>query len=143
MPAGCIAYPVTKDDLGPHLRPGEFAIIDPGDRDPARGELYLVAWDSRTRNPDGSERLALAQAYQREHECDGEPFTAWWVGSIRNRYSPETTARLLAERRWDLLGWSNGPYRPGILEQQIRGRIIGVLASAFEEPKRIGLEAGL
>ena len=143
LPPGCIAHPVTEDDLSPHLRPGEFAIVDPADREPVRGELFLVAWDSRTLNPDGSERLALVQAFQRNHECNGKPFTAWWVGSMRNRLSPEATTRLVAEGRWDRLGWSNGPYCDGILERQIRGRVVGVLVSAFEEPKRIGAGAGL
>ena len=143
LPAGCIAYLVAEDDLSPHLRPGEFAIVDPADCEPVRGELFLVAWDRRALNPDGTERLALVQAFQRNHECDGKPFTAWWVGSMRNRLSPEMTTCLVAQGRWDRLGWSNGPYCSGILERQIRGRVVGVLVFAFEEPKRLGAGAGL
>lgn len=141
LPIGCIAKPVIDNHLAPHLREGEFAIVDTTDCDPIHGELFFVAW-AGSRNSDGTEKGALCEAYQREHTCDGASFSAWSVGSMRGRLSPETTDRLIKERRYDALGWSNGPYRDGALEQQIRGRVVGVLAASFKGPKSFPSSTG-
>lgn len=141
LPAGCIAKPVTDNHLAPHLREGEFAIVDTTDCDPIHGELFFAAW-AGSRNSDGTEKGALCEAYRREHTCDGAPFSAWSVGSMRSRLSPETIDRLIKERRYDALGWSNGPYREGALEQQIRGRVVGVLAASFDGPKHLTSNTG-
>lgn len=127
VPSGCVVKPVTTKDFEPHLRAGELAIVDTEDRDPIPGELFYVAW---TGSPvqDGVERGALCQAYRRDHMDEHDkPFTAWWVGSMRNRIPQAVSARLVQENRWDDLGWSNGPYREGVLERQIRGCVVGIL----------------
>ena len=143
LPPGCIAHPVTEDDLSPHLRPGEFAIINPADCEPAHGELFLVAWMGQP-GPDGRERTALCQAYWRSDTTpDGRDQSSWWVGSMRQYRTRELIEHLIQAGRLDELGWSNGPYGDGVLEQQLRGRVVGVLVSAFEEPKRLSGGAGL
>lgn len=137
VPAGCIVVPVTEDDLAPHLRPGEFAIVDTEDREPISGELFLVAWMVGL-DRDGRERTALCQAEWRPSASpDGRDQSAWRVGSLRRRRTPEERERLVEAGRYDELGWSNGPYKPGMLEQQVRGRVVGILAPTFEEPKRL------
>lgn len=144
VPPGCIVHPVTEDDLAPHLRPAEFAIVDTTDRDPIHGELFLVAWMGNP-DADGRERRALVQArLQAVSDISGAAYEQplWSVGSIRRHRSRDEIDRLLRERRYDELGWTNGPYRPGMLEQQIRGRVVGVLASLVEEPKRLPLAKG-
>lgn len=133
LPAGCIVKPVKDGGLAPHLRPGEFAIVDTTDCDPIHGELFFVAWMGR-QAADGSENGDLAQAYRRELNSDG---SAWWVGSIRRQMSAEDRARAIEAHDWSALGWSNGPYKDGVLERQIRGRVIGILAPSFEEPRRL------
>ncbi|WP_311274809.1 hypothetical protein [Methylobacterium sp. WCS2018Hpa-22] len=133
LPNGCIAKPVKDGGLAPHLHPGEFAIVDTTDCDPVHGELYFVAWMGRAA-ANGSEDGDLAQAYRRELNSDG---TAWWVGSMRRQISAEDRARAIANHDWSAFGWSNGPYKEGALERQIRGRVIGILAPSFEEPRRL------
>lgn len=133
LPAGCIAHPVTDHHLAPHLRPGEFAIIDSADREPVNGELFLVAWMGRP-GPDGKEDGALCQVYRR----DG----SWLVGSLRRHRSRAKVERMIREGRYDALGWSNGPYCDGALERQIRGRVVGILAPAFEEPRLSSITRG-
>lgn len=134
LPAGCIAKPVKDGGLAPHLRPGEFAIVDTTDCDPTHGELYFVAWMGSCA-ADGSEAGDLAQAYRRDLNRDG---TAWWVGSMqRPKPSAEAVARAIAVGDYSAFGWSNGPYKDGVLERQIRGRVIGILAPSYEEPRRL------
>src|ERR1700719_3914213 len=48
VPEGCILQPVTDDDSAPHLRVGEFAIVDTTDTEPQHGEVYLVRVNKRT-----------------------------------------------------------------------------------------------
>ncbi|WP_019905679.1 S24 family peptidase [Methylobacterium sp. 77] len=134
LPAGCIAKPVKDDSLAPHLRPGELAIVDTTDCDPIHGELFFVAWTGSQAH-DGSEDGDLVQAYRRELNVGA---TAWWVGSMqRPRPSAQAVARALAIGDYSTFGWSNGPYRDGILERQIRGRVIGVLAPGFKDQLRL------
>jgi hypothetical protein len=42
LPVGCTAYPVNDNRNAPHLRVGDIAVIDPSDRDPAAGELFVI-----------------------------------------------------------------------------------------------------
>ena len=44
VPTGCILQPVTNDDSAPHIRAGEFAVIDTADTAPQNGEVYLIRW---------------------------------------------------------------------------------------------------
>lgn len=61
LPASCIAHPVTDDRTEPHLRPGEFAVIDKNDREPVLGELYLAQWSNGRREIVQVRRWALTQ----------------------------------------------------------------------------------
>jgi hypothetical protein len=37
-------FHVGDDDSAPHLKPGEFAVIDTSDTEPQRGEIYLIQY---------------------------------------------------------------------------------------------------
>ena len=42
------ARPTGTDKANaPHLTPGEFAVIDTGERAPIAGELFLIQWSDR------------------------------------------------------------------------------------------------
>ena len=42
IPAGCTGMVVTSGRFAPHLRPGEIAVLDPNDKEPVSGELFVV-----------------------------------------------------------------------------------------------------
>lgn len=44
LPDGCIAFEVPDNKTLPHVRAGEFVVIDPTDCDPAEGELFAITW---------------------------------------------------------------------------------------------------
>ena len=44
-PAGCQLHIETTEANDPHIRAGEFAVIDPTDCEPVHGELFLVRWN--------------------------------------------------------------------------------------------------
>lgn len=46
LPACCVVLPVTNDLNAPHLRTGEFAVIDASERQPINGELFGIAYRS-------------------------------------------------------------------------------------------------
>jgi hypothetical protein len=61
VPAGCILQPVTDGDSAPHLRAGEFAIVDTTDTEPQHGEVYLVRFHERGRWPNPVEEVFYIQ----------------------------------------------------------------------------------
>ncbi|WP_018390908.1 hypothetical protein [Ancylobacter sp. FA202] len=44
IPSGHLTFPITDDRFYPHLDRGEFAVIYLSDREPQRGELFLIAY---------------------------------------------------------------------------------------------------
>ncbi len=44
LPAGCILHPIVDELTTPHLKPGEFAVVDTTDRRPDLGELFVIQW---------------------------------------------------------------------------------------------------
>ncbi|WP_203309624.1 hypothetical protein [Sphingomonas beigongshangi] len=137
LPEGYVAFPVTDMANAPHLRPGDIAIIDPTDREPQYGELFLIAW--------GGERSAIVETWTRPMTLgcgpNGEYIeTIGWLvaGSNRPRSFAEASERL---DRGGYMGWVNGTYategpRAGYLNGLLRGKVVGVLEPAFDEPMR-------
>jgi len=46
VPPGHMTMLVPDERFEPHLQAGEFAVIDPADKEPERGEFYLIAYGS-------------------------------------------------------------------------------------------------
>lgn len=109
LPAGCIAHTVTKDDLGPHLRPGEFAIIDPADRDPVRGELYLVARDSRALSETGPSGSPSSRPTSGSTNATASPSPRG--GSARSATATRRTRRRVSSPNAAGIAWA-GPTVP-------------------------------
>ena len=42
VPAGCTGMVVTSTRFAPHLRAGEIAVVDPNDKEPVSGELFII-----------------------------------------------------------------------------------------------------
>lgn len=143
LPAGCIAFPVTDEQNAPHLQPGDIAVIDPTDREPAVGELFVIRWSS------GRSEIVETWTKAMRAGCgpNGEMMDTlcWKVGgSSRPRSYAELCAWLKAGKAG---GWVDGPYATegptaGALAEKLRGRVIGILEAAFAEPRRLSSAKG-
>ena len=72
VPAGCKLVLARDASNAPHIRPGEFAIVDPSDTTAVPGEPYLIAWQ-------GCGGEAIREVKRRTHRgTDGKPFDGIW-----------------------------------------------------------------
>ena len=106
VPAGHIAVPILHSRWEPHIRAGEFAILDATDTEPQFGELYGLMIGS-PESPRGTQ-LKIVQPYRsplftRDDGCVMYRFGAAW-GS-----------------------YADGPLRPEWWQRKCRGRVVGVM----------------
>lgn len=116
-PAGCIVHMARDDKDAPHIRAGEWVVVDPSDRDPVRGELFLIEWNGGSRNV----MQAVTRRYGHIWNGHGEHFhdvDRWNLKSIGHSLS-------LCE----------GPLDEKHLREKIVGRILGLFEPAFDETK--------
>jgi hypothetical protein len=71
----------ADNDSAPHLRAGEFAIVDTTDTEPQHGEVYLVRFHRRSRWPRQVEEVRYIQQITVRHYLrpggGGETFTGF------------------------------------------------------------------
>jgi len=104
LPPGCGLQLVADGYSDPHLKLGEFAVVDRTDTAPQHGELYLIQWESGWR--------AIVQARSTKiNWCEGGVGVGWYVGDLQ----PERLA-------------VDGPYRTDHLKSKLVGRIVGVFS---------------
>ena len=70
VPAGHTLHPQRDDAHAPHIRAGEFAVIDPTDREPEHGELFLIEFG---RNSHAGPRATIMQTWCKWYEYIGQP----------------------------------------------------------------------
>ncbi len=124
LPAGHLAVLVTDAWSAPHLKPGELAIIDVGDRYAVSGELFLI------RSPT-SGRCAIRELKRDEQiiRPNGEPETVWWV---RDLAGPRSNAEVEAAiDSGVMLRTSDGPFKAETLDKMILGRVAGLAPFAL------------
>ncbi len=143
LPAGCTAYHVTDTKNAPHLRPGDVAIIDPGDCEPAAGELFVIKWGSGV--CDIVETIYSPGRYSSGPNGEVIDTVCWKVGASNRARSFEDAQDRLA--RGQHVGWVDGPYategaNAGALNEKLRGRVIGILEPDFAEPLRLSSTEG-
>lgn len=141
LPEGCIAQLVTDNSSVPHIRPGEFVVVDTGDREVRHLETYVIQWENGSRN--------VCEAVSREfNEPGAGQRSGWFVRSIsglRGRAALKMMENAAATSPRGFvaqvagLAWCDGPYRSddGYLESKIVGCVVGIYAPAFEGQKRI------
>jgi hypothetical protein len=116
LPAGCIVHPVTDEKSAPHLRPGEFAIVDTTDREPDLGEVFVM------KRRDGfaivRPRLCPWCTIRMDRQDESEP--AW---DLVNLKPPRGGGELVM---------ANGFYGRAWLASQFVGRVVGIYAPTFD-----------
>ncbi len=117
VPPSCELRVITDDASLPHLKPGEFAVIDRGDCNPAEGALFEIQFQGGSR--------AIVELWPRKHynERDGS-FIGWWHGRYNRPRSLEDADVWRAEGR--VITTVDGPLLRGDMGEMLRGRVIGV-----------------
>jgi len=118
LPAGCSVYPVANDDSAPHLRTGEFAIIDPTDTDPQHGEVYVVRW------MDGG--TSIRQLFSRPFQNESGQHIGFWTRCLNFEPFDMASAKgnFISYR-----SYADGPRLAARIKEALVGRVIGVYAA--------------
>jgi hypothetical protein len=113
---------IRDDASAPHLKAGEYAVIDTTDRELQSGELYVIQYDS------GDRRRHLVQIRTGHITTDsGRRELVWWVGDLAGfRQTDEKIFGLPV-----FAGMSDGPYTPGLLKKKLLGRVVGYAEMAL------------
>ena len=135
-PEGCGTIPVPDDAFAPHLKAGELAVIDPDDREPAAGEIYVVKI-SRPREDCGY-RLAIVQLRPSRgrivdpSDPDGEGEVGWSMHFQISRPQPALKLYATPEeaaRNVSAFTICDGPFAADGIRNKTVGRVIGVMLS--------------
>lgn len=125
VPDGCIAYAVADNRQMPLLRAGDWVIVDPDDRSPAEGELFVIQWQS-----GGGPRVVEAAIMPALKQSNGA--SLWAVGA---RHRGANAVAVVFGRPGEIVG--DFPYRAEQLEERFRGRVIGILEATARELHRV------
>ncbi|MDO9385031.1 MAG: hypothetical protein Q7T86_19465 [Hyphomicrobiaceae bacterium] len=118
------------DDSAPHLRLGEFAVIDPTDTSPQHGEAYAIRW--------ACGRTSIEQLISQRLTNENGEFIGWWTRSLS--FVPYDVALQFAEQRarpGSILAVSSrcmvdGPRRAEAIQRATVGRVVGIFEAAPE-----------
>jgi hypothetical protein len=142
VPPGCSLHMARDDANAPHVRAGEFVVVDGADREPSNGELFLIQFGTR---PD---QQCVMETRLRHYESIGQPRNsldeptvmapgwAWMMHPLnRPRSFEETAARIRSGKPM----WSrDGPCYAEYLRTILLGRVIGIFqAPADAVPLRL------
>jgi hypothetical protein len=141
LPAGCISFMCTDDYSAPHIRPGEFVVVDTSDRQPRHLELYVIQWENG--------RRVLCQACDTGRKIIEQPAeNAWSIGSLRairgraaiEEYLDQESAKAHATGTIPTLrglGWGDGWLTASGLSRKLVGCVIGLYSPREEGPLKI------
>lgn len=141
LPPGCIAFPCTNESSLPHIRPGEFVVVDTADRTPRHGELYVIAFGEHPRQ----RHICMARKRMARWQLDGPEEPMWHVGAIVNDEWQRARSQLMAADLPDdrlnmaLIGehvrlgaWTEGPYAGhGTSWDHLRSCLVGCIIGLY------------
>lgn len=128
LPPGCIAFEVPDDTSLPHVRAGEFVVIDPEDKEPAKGELFAITWKSSFNRKWQIVQMDLrAGRYGTGNNGSMEDGHLWYVGAP----APQRMMSLARHYVGEAMRWADGPYRDDYVREITHGKIIGILEPDF------------
>jgi len=154
LPPGCILHLQPDDSNWPHVRSGEFAVVDPGARSFAVGEFFLMRRDWADRFKEGYRDRAIFQLRRGTGtfvEAAGESLGAD-RGVYDAGYCNPGRHEFGARPQWLAERWTSGisAWRE-YLEARIFGRVIGIYqpcdpatiaADALDSPPAAGARGG-
>lgn len=143
LPPGHMTFLVEDDAFHPHLRRGEFAVIDLADHQPADGELFLISYSSP--NTECGLVFALCQIRGRKEfrrpdgvwvrrEVPGAEPAMWWTA--RHWIPPADPLVREALLRSGRVSASEGPYTTEYAAEKLVGRVVGVFVPGVGEERK-------
>lgn len=123
LPEGCVAFEVPDNKSLPHLRAGDFVVIDPNDCEPAMGELFAITWKSSC---DGQWQIAQTDHWPipGRPDLDGE---RWGVGAV----AAQDLMSVCGTPMGRPLRWTDGPYRAQYVREICHGKVVGIYEPDF------------
>jgi hypothetical protein len=103
--------PITDDDSAPHLRVGEFAVVDTSDTDPQHGEVYMVRWSSG--------RALIQQVIAKRHRLENRAFIGYWTRCLN--FEPYDASAVCISPR----STADRPREFDEIKRALVGRVIG------------------
>ena len=95
LPAGCISFQCKDVSSMPHVRPGEFVVVDTAVRTPIAGELFVVKFGPEL----GHHHICMVRRRENIRWCDmSHGSGGWTVGAVSNDAARRAVARMQAER---------------------------------------------
>lgn len=132
LATGEVLHLVDDADSLPHLRPGEFAVIDTTDREPVAGELFVIEWIGG--------RRSLVEAVRRTSWANPGEEPPWCVAAYNRPRSRAELDRWIAEGR--VPSTVEGPFRLEHLRSKLVGRVVGLFVSGFDEARLTSVQEG-
>ncbi|WP_019831769.1 hypothetical protein [Sphingomonas sp. PR090111-T3T-6A] len=129
LPKGCIAFEVPDNTSSPYLCAGEFVVIDPEDRDPAEGELFVITWKSDVRQKWQIVRMDLRWGrYGNGSDASTyEERFMWFIGGV----APDRMMNSVGHPVGCPIRRADGPYNADYCREISHGKIVGILESDF------------
>ena len=122
LPEGCVAFEVPDDKNLPHLRAGDFVVVDPSDCEPGLGELFAITWKSSF---DGRWQIVQTDHWPIP---GGDPDQVrWGLGAA----AAECLVSVCGATSGPRLRWADGPYPEDYVREITHGKIIGILEPDF------------
>jgi hypothetical protein len=139
LPDGCEAVEVLDGSAEPYIHLGEFVIIDPEEREPAEGELFVITWKSDIQQRRQIVRMDLRQG---RYGKSDDPLTyeegfMWFIG----RVAAEQAMSLSGHPVGEPTRWMDGPYDDGYCREICHGKIVGILEPDFRRQLNLAGEA--
>jgi hypothetical protein len=145
-PAGCVPYLITNHDSAPLLRPGDVALIDTAQCDPAHGDLFVIEYGKGSPHPQKHvvEVMLRPRRYGCGSDRPGEYYdgVAWYTGAfVRPRSYEEYMARVENGTASNGGCMIDGPVSDdeegnAYMRDRPVGRVVGILQAANAEPLR-------
>jgi hypothetical protein len=120
LPPGHKTFLVDDGSSAPHLKPGEFAVIDTADTELQKGEVYLIQYESGRRS-----RRLVQIGIGTIGTNSGRSQTVWWASDLAGFRQVDTMVDSMLGSIPVFSGLSDGPYRAQALRRKLLGRVVG------------------
>ncbi len=113
LPVGHMTFLIEEDGSAPHLKQGEYAVVDTGDSDLQHGELYVIQYQSGNR----ARRVVQVKSTMAQITPSPSPKQqVWWCCSLRG-FRPVCIPPTGSGGIPEYTGLSDGPYKAASLEE--------------------------
>ena len=126
MPEGCVSHVIPDSRAEPHFHVGDIAIVDPDNRTPDHGDMFLIEWSNGGRQVVEIRRFPKPEAIVGWNGVD-EYWRLHWKAALTS----------IDGGKSKVVDWGDGPYSTAHLAPKIVGCVVGILQPAYEEPMRV------